>query len=103
MWWQGRAEGRGRTPNPARWAADARPINKVCRTPVTDPSWPRPRRSEEPDMKFRIAVIALLGWSAGAGAAPADPALDALVAAYPDFLTGYQGNDLLWRDGTRTP
>jgi hypothetical protein len=54
-------------------------------------------------MKFRIAVIALLGWSAGAGAAPADPALDALVAAYPDFLTGYQGNDLLWKDGTRMP
>jgi len=33
----------------------------------------------------------------------ADPALDALVAAYPDHLTRHEGNDLIWKDGTRMP
>jgi len=33
----------------------------------------------------------------------ADPALDALVAAYPDFLTGYDEKDLIWKDGSRMP
>jgi D-alanyl-D-alanine carboxypeptidase len=27
--------------------------------------------------------------------------MDILVAAYPDFLAGHDGNDVLWRDGTR--
>src|SRR3981189_3414040 len=38
-------------------------------------------------------------------AAPAfgDPALDALVAAYPDHLATYDAKDLIWRDGTRMP
>lgn len=27
--------------------------------------------------------------------------LAVLVAAYPDFLTGYEGNVLIWKDGTR--
>jgi hypothetical protein len=35
--------------------------------------------------------------------ASADPAIDALVAAYPDFLTGYEANELIWKDGTRMP
>ena len=25
----------------------------------------------------------------------------ALVAAYPDFLAGFEGNDIVWKDGTR--
>ena len=33
----------------------------------------------------------------------ADPALDALVAAYPDHLAGYNEKDLIWKDGTRMP
>jgi len=33
----------------------------------------------------------------------ADPALDALVAAYPDHLARYEGNELIWKDGTRMP
>lgn len=33
----------------------------------------------------------------------ADPALDALVAAYPDHLVRHDGKDLIWRDGTRMP
>ena len=37
------------------------------------------------------------------GPALADPALDVLVASYPDQLAGYDGNDLIWKDGTRMP
>jgi len=33
----------------------------------------------------------------------AQPALDELVAAYPDHLTGHDGSVLLWKDGTRMP
>lgn len=29
--------------------------------------------------------------------------LDRLVAAYPDFLAGHQGDILIWKDGTRSP
>ena len=28
--------------------------------------------------------------------------LDALVAAYPDHLAGYEANELIWKDGTRS-
>ena len=35
--------------------------------------------------------------------ARADPALDALVAAYPDFLAGYDEKELIWKDGSRMP
>src|SRR5262245_2524568 len=38
-----------------------------------------------------------------AAPALADPALDALVSAYPDHLVSHDGTSLLWRDGTRTP
>ncbi len=29
--------------------------------------------------------------------------VDDLVRAYPDFLTGFDGSNLIWRDGTRMP
>ena len=29
--------------------------------------------------------------------------MDALVGAYPDFIAGHEGNDILWKDGSRTP
>ena len=32
-----------------------------------------------------------------------DAELAALVAAYPQFLAGHDGDTLVWRDGTRTP
>jgi hypothetical protein len=52
-------------------------------------------------IKTCCALLALVAaWSAPARA---DPALDALVAAYPDQLAGYDKKDLLWRDGTRMP
>jgi D-alanyl-D-alanine carboxypeptidase len=35
--------------------------------------------------------------------AVADSTIDALVAAYPDHLAGYEGNNLIWKDGSRMP
>ncbi|MEA2902868.1 MAG: hypothetical protein QOI12_255 [Alphaproteobacteria bacterium] len=51
-------------------------------------------------MKITAALVAL---AASCGGALADPALDALVAAYPDHLAGYDAKDLIWKDGTRMP
>ena len=55
-----------------------------------------------------LALTAAALWS-GTGDAQ-EPArerarrhMDALVAAYPDFLAGHEGNDIVWRDGARTP
>ncbi len=52
-----------------------------------------------------LAVLILAGVSLAASPAPAkaDPALDALVTAYPDHLAGYDDKDLIWKDGTRMP
>jgi D-alanyl-D-alanine carboxypeptidase len=47
--------------------------------------------------------ILVLLWLVAAAPAGADPALDALIAAYPDFLAGNDANDLIWKDGTRMP
>lgn len=52
-------------------------------------------------MKIPALIVALSAlW---ATAALADPALDALVAAYPDHLAGYDARDVIWKDGTRMP
>src|SRR5947209_4003674 len=51
-------------------------------------------------MRTICALITLTFWAAPA---LADPALDALVAAYPEHLASYQGNELIWKDGTRMP
>jgi len=40
---------------------------------------------------------------AALSAAQRDSDLDRLVAAYPDFLAGRQGDVLIWRDGERMP
>jgi hypothetical protein len=46
-----------------------------------------------------ILFLAFTPFCASAGGmAP----LDALVAAYPEHLTGHEGNELIWSDGTRT-
>jgi len=51
------------------------------------------------------AVLLLLwpGGTAGQGSnrARAERLMAALVTAYPEFLAGYQGNDIVWKDGTR--
>ena len=49
-----------------------------------------------------ILALLLLGL-ADSAAAGNDPALDALVRAYPQQLAGYDATDLIWRDGTRMP
>lgn len=50
--------------------------------------------------RVRFCMALLL---AAAAPASADPALDALVAAYPDQLASYDDKDLIWKDGTRMP
>jgi D-alanyl-D-alanine carboxypeptidase len=48
--------------------------------------------------KLTLPLLALV-----ATPAQADPALDALVAAYPDHLDSHNGKVLIWKDGTRMP
>ncbi len=60
---------------------------------------------------MRVLIgLAMLGTAAGgvSGATAADPlpyqeSVAALIAAYPDFLSGRDGNDLVWADGTKMP
>jgi hypothetical protein len=54
-------------------------------------------------MTARSLCVALVALALSAAPTRADPALDALVAAYPDHLTGHDGNELIWKDGTRMP
>ena len=49
------------------------------------------------------ALVAALTMLAGIAPCAADPALDALVAAYPDHIAGYDKNELILKDGTRIP
>src|SRR6266404_1240991 len=58
-------------------------------------------QSQEQRVKRSALVLALSVLCPTA--ALADPALDALVAAYPDHLAGYDATDLIWKDGTRMP
>ncbi len=51
--------------------------------------------------RHRTALVILL--TVFTSPAPADPALDALIAAYPDHLASYDDKDLIWKDGTRMP
>jgi hypothetical protein len=51
----------------------------------------------------RVKATALIVALAMAPPALADPALDALVAAYPDQLASHDGTTLIWKDGTRMP
>ena len=55
-------------------------------------------------MRKPLLLLALAMPLALAGMpALADPALDALVAAYPDHLASHDGKELIWKDGTRMP
>ena len=45
------------------------------------------------------AIAVLLGASTASVAA----SIDDLIRAYPDALTGFDGSNLIWRDGTRMP
>jgi D-alanyl-D-alanine carboxypeptidase len=50
-----------------------------------------------------VRIFGIVAAAVGCLAVPAlaDPALDALVAAYPDHLASHDGNQLTWKDGTR--
>jgi hypothetical protein len=52
-----------------------------------------------------IGKLSVLGFAALVAVAPlrAEPALDVLVAAYPDHLQAHDGQILIWKDGTRMP
>ncbi len=52
-----------------------------------------------PWLRRSLATLMLLGLAGPARAA----SVDDLVRAYPDFLSGFDGANLLWRDGTRMP
>jgi hypothetical protein len=52
-------------------------------------------------MAARTSAIALGVIGLCVPPALADPALDALIAAYPDHLAGYDQKDVIWKDGTR--
>ena len=58
-------------------------------------------------MAYRLTSLLLLAVAAvgiaraAAQEAPWSGALAALVKVYPDFLAGIEGNDLVWKDGTR--
>ena len=52
---------------------------------------------------MRMIWPALLGAVALATRAMGDPALDALVAAYPDHLAAYDEKDVIWKDHSRSP
>jgi len=54
-------------------------------------------------MRTYAALIALTLSTLPATADPIGDALDVLVAAYPDHLAAHEGNDLIWKDGTRMP
>ena len=54
-------------------------------------------------MTARSLGATLVALALSAAPTRADPALDALVAAYPDHLTGHEGNELIWKDNTRMP
>jgi D-alanyl-D-alanine carboxypeptidase-like protein len=67
---------------------------------------PSGQRSSQEQHVMRPAVGLALSVLASAVCGPpafADPALDALVAAYPDHLASHDGKDLVWKDGTRMP
>jgi hypothetical protein len=50
-----------------------------------------------------LKAFSVLSILALAAPAAAEPAIDALVSAYPDHLAGHDGKDLIWKDGTRMP
>jgi hypothetical protein len=50
-----------------------------------------------------VAVIAGPAAAQGSAAERAQRLMRVLVAAYPEFLAGAEGNDIVWKDGTRMP
>src|SRR5262245_40248544 len=84
----------------ARWCTAAR-----LRSAMTGGAeGPYNQRDGDVPMPKPLLLLALAMPLALAGMpALADPALDALVAAYPDHLASNDGKELIWKDGTRMP
>ena len=58
------------------------------------------RRERAPMASLRRSPLCCCSRAAASGFAAS---VDDLVRAYPDFLAGFDGTDLIWRDGTRMP
>ncbi|MDQ0395152.1 M15 family metallopeptidase [Labrys monachus] len=54
-------------------------------------------------MRGACAFLAVAALAAAPTGARADAALDALVAAYPDFIAGYDARDLILKNGRHLP
>ena len=56
-------------------------------------------------LPLTVLVSAVALGPHGSRAQPSDDTalMDALVRAYPEFLAGHSGNDILWKDGSKTP
>ena len=54
-------------------------------------------------LRAALIVVALVAASVLADAQTRTELLDQLVRAYPDFLTGHDGKQISWRDGTKMP
>ncbi|WP_413993454.1 M15 family metallopeptidase [Labrys okinawensis] len=52
---------------------------------------------------LRSSLLAFAAIAAMASSALADPVLDALVAAYPDAIAGYDAKDLIMKNGSHIP
>lgn len=105
----------GARPEPADVPVRTSPVG-----PAEQAVAPRPA-GRSPQVMPEQTGTPLSGPEAGADAAPSgeitmpprpersrlgsrrDRLLARLVAAYPDFLAGYEGNELIWHDGTRMP
>jgi hypothetical protein len=53
--------------------------------------------------RMRLAFLVLAMLTLSATPSLADPKLDALVAAYPEWLASYTDDELIWKDGSRMP
>lgn len=54
-------------------------------------------------MRAGLAIVAVALLLAVVGPTQAAGPVDALLRAYPDELAGFDGTNLIWRDGTRMP
>src|SRR3954451_14430000 len=83
--------------------------HEVCRAcSAAAPRLRRPSRNRQSCPfsdrgNMRLAKLLALLLVLLPGEAVAEPALDALIAAYPDLLSSYTGTELVWTDGSRMP
>jgi D-alanyl-D-alanine carboxypeptidase len=54
-------------------------------------------------VRMKVAFVSLVMLALPATSAWADARLDALLAAYPEWLASYTDDELIWKDGSRMP